>query len=89
MSTTTNNNAETFKITGDWTAQSKNLKERFSALTDADLKYEPGKENELVGRVESRLNKDRSAVLSILRSASQQSTPASSPEGPATDPTKK
>ena len=85
MSTTTNNNAETFKVTGDWAAQAKNLKERFSALTDADLKFESGKENELVGRVESRLNKDRAAVLSILRSASQPRTP----EGPAADPAKK
>ena len=79
----TNNDAETFKVTGDWTAQSKNLKERFNTLTDADLKYEQGKESELLGRVESRLNKDRATVITILRSASQPHTP----EAPKTDPT--
>jgi hypothetical protein len=84
MSTTTNNNAENFKVTGDWAGQSKNLKERFSSLTDSDLKYEPGKENDMVKRIETRLNKDRAAVLSILRSAQ----PAHKTEGPATDPAK-
>jgi hypothetical protein len=82
--TTTNNNAETFKVTGDWAAQSKNLKERFTTLTDADLKYEPGKEIDLLKRVENRLNKDRAAVLSILRSAEH----PRKTEGPATDPAK-
>lgn len=59
-------NGETFRITGDWSVQSKQLKEKFSQLTDADLKFETGKENELLNRVESRLNKKREEVIGII-----------------------
>ena len=65
-----NNNGQsngTFKITGDWNIQAKELKEKFSQLTDADLKFEPGKENELLTRVESKLNKKRDEVISIIK----------------------
>lgn len=59
-------NNELFKITGNWENQSKALKQKFNQLTDSDLKFEPGKENELIQRVESRLNKNRQEVISIL-----------------------
>jgi len=62
-----NTNAEAFKITGDWTAQSKDLKTKYSQLTDADLKFETGKENELIGRIETRLNKKRDEVINIIK----------------------
>ncbi len=67
MNTPENKNDGTFKITGNWDVQSKQLKEKFSQLTDADLKYESGKENELLSRVESRLNKKRDEVISIIK----------------------
>lgn len=57
---------ESFKISGDWTKQSEQLKDKFSQLTDADLKFEPGKENELLQRVETRLNKKREEVINII-----------------------
>ena len=58
---------EAFKITGNWNTQSKQLKSKFSQLTDSDLKFETGKENELLGRVETRLNKKRDEVINIIR----------------------
>ena len=58
---------ESFKITGNWTTQSKELKSKFSQLTDEDLKFEPGKENDLIKRVETRLNKNREDVISIIK----------------------
>ncbi len=58
---------EAFKITGDWTAQSKLLKEKFSQLTDADLKLETGKEEDLLKRIETRLNKKREEVMNIIK----------------------
>lgn len=67
MDTSQNKNSETFKITGNWDAQSKQLKEKFSQLTDADLKFETGKENELLTRVENRLNKKREEVINIIK----------------------
>jgi len=61
------NGTETFKVIGDWSVQSKQLKEKFSQLTDADLKFEVGKENDLLTRVETRLNKKREEVINIIR----------------------
>ena len=57
----------TFKITGNWDVQSKSLKKKFNQLTDADLKFEHGKESELLGRIENRLNKKRDEVIKIIR----------------------
>lgn len=60
---------EVFKITGNWKEQSKELQNKFPQLTDADLKHEPGKENDLLKRVETRLNKSRDEVVNIIRKA--------------------
>lgn len=58
---------ETFKITGDWKNQSKQLKNKYPQLTDEDLKFESGKEDELVKRVENRLKKNREEVVNIIK----------------------
>ncbi|WP_018629332.1 hypothetical protein [Niabella aurantiaca] len=58
---------ENFKMIGDWTSQSKTLKEKYPLLVDADLKFEKGKENDLLTRVGTRLNKKRDEVINILR----------------------
>ena len=57
---------ETFKIIRDWNVQSKRLKEKFSQLTDADLKFETGNESELFTRIETRLNKRRGEVINMI-----------------------
>lgn len=67
MENNQNNGHENFKITGNWDHQSKQLKEKFNQLTDADLKFETGKENELLTRVETRLNKKREEVINIIK----------------------
>ncbi len=56
-----------FTITGNWEEQSKLLKEKYSQLTDADLKFEAGKEDSLLTRVENRLNKKRDEVINIIK----------------------
>jgi hypothetical protein len=58
---------ESFKITGNWATQSKELKSKYAQLTDADLKFEVGKENDLLQRVETRLNKKREEVINIIK----------------------
>ena len=65
--TTEAKTAETFKMTGNWETQSQQLKTKFSKLTDADLKFETGKESELLGRIETRLNKNREEVIGIIK----------------------
>lgn len=60
---------ESFKISGDWEVQSKKLKAKFSQLTDSDLKFETGKEEELLTRVATKLGKKREDVISIIQQA--------------------
>ena len=55
-----------YKITGNWDAQAKQLQEQFPLLTSADLNFEEGHDNELLSRVETRLNKKREEVIIII-----------------------
>lgn len=72
MENTLNKTVGNYKITGDWNNQSKQLKEKYSQLTDADLKFEIGKEDDLLKRVETRLNKKREEVISIISNVKQE-----------------
>lgn len=74
MENSTNKTSDAFKITGDWTQQSKALQSKFTQLTDADVKFESGHEEDLLKRVETRLNKKRDEVINIIRKG--QSKPA-------------
>jgi hypothetical protein len=67
MESTKSKTTETFKMNGNWEAQSKQLKKTYAQLTDADLKFEAGKENELLSRMETRLNKNREDVIGIIK----------------------
>jgi hypothetical protein len=58
---------EPFKMTGDWKGQSKQLKLKYAQLTDQDLVFEVGKENNLLKRIETRLNKKREEVINIIK----------------------
>jgi len=55
-----------FKISGNWAEQCKQLQSKHAELTDADLKFETGKENELLTRLENRLDKNREDVINII-----------------------
>lgn len=67
MDSSTQKSEPVFKISGDWNNQSKALKDKFPQLTDEDLAFIPGKETELLERVETRLNKDRNEVINIIK----------------------
>jgi hypothetical protein len=67
METAHNHTEEKFKITGNWTVQAKNLKEKYASLNDADLKFEVGKEADLIARLETKLNKKHDEVVNILK----------------------
>ncbi|MCA6361811.1 MAG: hypothetical protein IM638_02125 [Bacteroidetes bacterium] len=69
MDNTHTNTPEAFKITGDWKAQSTQLKEKFPQLTDADLTFDAGKEHDMLKKVETRLNKKRDEVINIIKKA--------------------
>ena len=59
---------ELFKFSGNWDKQSKALKTKYPKLTSEDVKFESGKELELIKRLELKLDKDRNEVVGILKS---------------------
>ncbi|TDQ25773.1 hypothetical protein [Tenacibaculum caenipelagi] len=62
-----NKSNEFFKFSGDWSKQSKALKVKYPKLTEEDVKFETGKETDLFKRLETKLDKNRSEVIGILR----------------------
>jgi hypothetical protein len=59
--------AEEFKITGNWAERAKALKDKFPKLSDSDLKFEVGKEEQLVSRLATALNKKKDEVINLLK----------------------
>jgi quercetin dioxygenase-like cupin family protein len=56
-----------FKITGDWNVQANRLRAKYSQLTEADLKFETGKEEDLLKRLEASLKKTRNEVIQLIQ----------------------
>jgi uncharacterized protein YjbJ (UPF0337 family) len=52
---------------GRWNELRGKLKQASASLTDDDLRYEEGKEEELVGRIQQRLGKTREQTISFLQ----------------------
>lgn len=67
MDTTNHTSHQDFKVTGDWAAQAKQLKEKYPQLTDADLKFVVGGEKELLKKMETRLNKKEDEVINLIK----------------------
>ncbi|WP_234568325.1 CsbD family protein [Rhodohalobacter sp. 614A] len=56
-------------IKGNWNEKKGKLKQQFSKLTDDDLLFIEGKEEELVGRIQKRLGKSKEEVQELIRKA--------------------
>ena len=54
------------QIKGNWNIAKGKLKQRWADLTDDDLEFLEGKEEELVGRIQKRTGETREAVESAL-----------------------
>lgn len=54
-------------MSGNWYNQTQLLQDKFAQLTDEDLKFIEGKEEELLQRIETRINKKREEVINILK----------------------
>ena len=67
MMSTTANVTNPFTIKGNWNDHVKKLQAQFPKLTDADLEFTEGKEEDLLKRMETRLAKKRDEVLGILK----------------------
>nr|WP_245958116.1 CsbD family protein [Roseimicrobium gellanilyticum] len=54
------------KAKGSWNETKGKLKQKFAELTDDDLLYQEGKEDELYGRLQQRLGKTREEIDRII-----------------------
>lgn len=60
----------TLEIKGDWNIAKGKLKQKWAKLTDDDLQYVDGKQDELLGRIQKRTGETREAVEKAVRDAS-------------------
>ena len=60
----------TLEIKGDWNITKGKLKQKWGALTDSDLQYAGGKQDELIGRIQKSTGETREAVEKAIKEAS-------------------
>lgn len=53
-------------LRGNWNWVKGKLKENYGDLTDDDLMYQEGKEDQLLGKLQTRLGKTRAEVEDML-----------------------
>jgi uncharacterized protein YjbJ (UPF0337 family) len=56
----------TFIIKGDWHEIAGKLKQQFANLTDDDLLFKEGKEEELLGRLQQKLGKTKEELRKVI-----------------------
>lgn len=54
------------KLKGNWNQIKGKLKEKYADLTDDDLLYVEGKEDQLVGRLQEKLGQSKEQVNTLL-----------------------
>jgi uncharacterized protein YjbJ (UPF0337 family) len=57
----------TLEIKGDWNITKGKLKQKWAKLTDDDLQYTEGKQEELLGRIQKRTGETREAVEKAVK----------------------
>lgn len=58
--------AFTDKLKGNWNVMKGKLKEEYAELTDNDLMYEEGKEDQLLGNIQKKTGKTKEEVKSWI-----------------------
>jgi len=54
------------EIKGNWNELKGKLKQKFAELTEDDLLYEEGKDDELWGRIQQKIGKTKKEIQSLL-----------------------
>lgn len=54
------------KLKGDWNVVKGKLKQQYANLTDNDLIFEEGKEDELLGRLQKKIGKSVEEVRTMI-----------------------
>ena len=52
---------------GDWNITKGKLKQKWAHLTDDDLQYSEGRQDELIGRIQKRTDETREAVEKAVK----------------------
>jgi uncharacterized protein YjbJ (UPF0337 family) len=55
------------KLKGTWNQVKGKIKQQYGELTDDDLSYTEGKEDELVGRLQTRLGMKKDEVIHMIK----------------------
>jgi uncharacterized protein YjbJ (UPF0337 family) len=55
------------ELKGDWNIIKGKLKQRYANLTDNDLQYARGQEDELLGRIQKRTGQTKEEIERVLR----------------------
>ena len=56
----------TLEMKGTWNIAKGILKQKFAQLTDDDLQFVAGKEDELIGRIQRRTGRNREAIKKVV-----------------------
>lgn len=56
----------TTEVKGNWNEQKGKLKQKFAILTDDDLMFAEGKQEELFGKLQIKLGKSKEELLKII-----------------------
>jgi len=56
------NNSTSLKLKGNWNETKGKIKQQYADLTDNDLLYEEGKEDELYGRLQKKTGKTKDQI---------------------------
>ena len=57
----------TLEIRGDWNITKGKLKQKWAQLTDDDLQYVEGQQEELLGRIQKRTGETREAIAKAFK----------------------
>ena len=57
---------DTLKIKGKWNETAGRLKQKYAKLTDDDLVFKEGKEEELLGRLQVKLGKSKEKIRDLI-----------------------
>jgi uncharacterized protein YjbJ (UPF0337 family) len=60
------NKMNTTEAKGNWNEQKGKLKQKFGFLTDNDLMFEEGKEDEMMGRLQIKLGKTKDELTKFI-----------------------
>lgn len=63
---TQENNSLLLRLKGNWNELKGKMKQQYADLTDDDLLYVEGKEDELLGRIQKRTGKTKEEVKSWI-----------------------